>query len=269
MYGPRGSTVPPQFLSNARKRPASGQYKPGSGPVPSKVSNFRYPTPGNQRGGPKNDGGGQNNRSPRSSNNGLDKEVRPELLVLDWKLWCEGCDVNCRSEAEFEQHKMNHTPCTVPGCKFIGHPMIMKRHERQVHKDAECTKDTVIPSPKEIEQWKEERRKRYPTKQNVILRQQAQEARFNRGERIEEKKERFPNRPGALNGDCSANGQTKSFGRNSNRSKRKRRPKTMARIRNLTQKKKQMYQSKNRLCGRLYLHNCLPLVNRLWNLKTC
>lgn len=143
------------------------------------------------------------------------------MLVLDWKLWCEGCDVNCRSEEEYQQHLSNHTPCTVSGCKFVGHPMIMKRHERQTHRDDAASKEhSVGPSAEEIEQWKEERRKRYPTKQNVILRQHAQEARFNRGERIEENKDRFPKRPTATNDDTRDNGPRSGNGPSTGRWKR-------------------------------------------------
>ncbi|XP_052896581.1 FMR1-interacting protein NUFIP1 [Anopheles moucheti] len=220
MYGPRGSTVPPRFLSNPRKRQA-GAYAPDQG------NNWQR-QPGafqnNYRAKFKhNDGGGGHNRSARPPSNGLDKEVKPEFLVLDWKLWCEGCDVNCRSEEEYQQHITNHTPCSVPSCKFVGHPMIMKRHERQTHKDEKNAKDLpAAPSSEEIEQWKEERRKRYPTKQNVILRQHAQEARFNRGERIEENKDRFPNRHSTTKGESNENGQRREMASNGRKYKRSR-----------------------------------------------
>ncbi|XP_058126506.1 FMR1-interacting protein NUFIP1 [Anopheles ziemanni] len=175
MYGPRGSTVPPQpFQQNGHHNPRQ-PFRNGRGSH-------------NQRGG-RSYGGPQNG--------GLDKEVIPDLLRLDWKLWCEGCDVNCRSDEEYQTHVANHTPCSVSECKFVGHPMIMKRHARQAHSQQVAGKQVGPgPSKEEIEQWKEERRKRYPTKDNVILRQQAQEERINRGERIVENKDRFPNRPG-------------------------------------------------------------------------
>uniref|UniRef100_A0A182W9V1 FMR1-interacting protein 1 conserved domain-containing protein n=1 Tax=Anopheles minimus TaxID=112268 RepID=A0A182W9V1_9DIPT len=224
MYGPRGSTVPPRFLNNPRKRPA--------GPFPAEDGSNRQMRPGgfqnNYRARFKYEGGGANNRSSWTPNHGFDKEVKPELLVLDWKLWCEGCDVNCRSEVEYQEHLSNHAPCAVAGCKFVGHPMIMKRHERQMHRDEGTTKDATVPSAEEIEQWKEERRKRYPTKQNVILRQHAQEVRFNRGERIEENKERFPKRPSTTKGDYRENGPRSNMAPNGYKSKRSKRRKRSA-----------------------------------------
>lgn len=49
-----------------------------------------------------------------------------------------------------------------------------------------------LTSPEEIERWREERRRRYPSKQNVALRQQIQEVRQQRGERLaQESKARF------------------------------------------------------------------------------
>ncbi|XP_050077525.1 FMR1-interacting protein NUFIP1 [Anopheles maculipalpis] len=214
MYGPRGTTVPPRFLSNPRKRPAGGSPYSNHG-------NNRHVQPG---GGnfQNNYQGGKHNRPPRLPNNGgFDKEVKPELLVLDWKLWCEGCDVNCRTEQDYQQHLSNHTSCTVSGCKFVGHPMIMKRHQRQTHRDGAASKETSVgPSEEEIEQWKEERRKRYPTKQNVILRQNAQEARFTRGERIEENKDRFPKWPSATNDESRENGPRRDNGPPTARRKR-------------------------------------------------
>ncbi|XP_052864629.1 FMR1-interacting protein NUFIP1 [Anopheles cruzii] len=182
MFGPRGPTVPPQYLPaqrhNSRKRPAGGYNGHPSQPRQP----FRCGQP--PRGGPP----------------GLEKDVVPELLRLDWNLWCAGCDVNCRNEEEYREHLDRHQPCAVAGCTFVGHPMVMNKHVHKVHGANRPDATEAIakpPSNVEIERWREERRKRYPTKQNVIVRQQAQEERFKRGERIEENKERFPKRPGA------------------------------------------------------------------------
>ncbi|XP_049536532.1 nuclear fragile X mental retardation-interacting protein 1 [Anopheles darlingi] len=200
MYGPRGPTLPPQFLAhNRRKRPSydqqygqpaqkQAQYEPRfhrGGHHQRPPTSFRHGIDSNRH------------RSPRG-NEGLEKDVVPALLLLNWKLWCEGCDVNCKSEEEYQRHIESHRPCEVPGCTFVGHPMVMKKHARKVHSEENTHESQrAMPSPEEIEQWKEERRKRFPTKQNIILRQLAQEERIKRGERIGENKERFPLKPGA------------------------------------------------------------------------
>uniref|UniRef100_A0AAG5CVY8 FMR1-interacting protein 1 conserved domain-containing protein n=1 Tax=Anopheles atroparvus TaxID=41427 RepID=A0AAG5CVY8_ANOAO len=227
MYGPRGSTVPPQYMGNPRKRPAQAAFQ-------ARGQNFR-PFQQNEQNNPrqplKNGRGSHSFHGARSHGapqmNGLDKEVNPNLLRIDWKLWCEGCDVNCRSEEEYQTHLANHIPCSVAECKFVGHPMIMQRHMRQAHNNETCGKQLgAAPSREEIEQWKEERRKRYPTKDNVILRQQAQEERFKRGERIVENKDRFPNRP-AANGPQREEAEQKepTHSKFLKRQKRRRRPK--------------------------------------------
>lgn len=48
-----------------------------------------------------------------------------------------------------------------------------------------------MSTPEEIAKWREERKKRYPTKANIELRQKAQEERMKRGERLENPKNRF------------------------------------------------------------------------------
>ncbi|XP_035780785.1 nuclear fragile X mental retardation-interacting protein 1-like [Anopheles albimanus] len=197
MYGPRGSTLPPQFLANNRRKRPSYDHQFGQ-PAPKQPQyeprfhrggHHQRPPASFRRGNDAN-----HHRSPRG-NEGFEKDVIPALLLLNWKLWCEGCDVNCTSEEEYRRHIESHRPCQVSGCSFVGHPMVMKKHARKAHSEENNTESRTMPSLEEIEQWKEERRKRFPTKQNIILRQLAQEERLKRGERIGENKERFPVKP--------------------------------------------------------------------------
>ncbi|XP_055541840.1 FMR1-interacting protein NUFIP1 [Wyeomyia smithii] len=175
MYGPRGSTVPPRFLNSYRR----GRGGRGG----DKRDNYQYQF----LKGPQ-----QRHHEPH-----FEKDVIPELLQVDWSLWCEGCDVNCRSEQEFQAHLNAHQRCQVPGCQYSGHPSAMKRHWRLAHDEAKQLEKAQMQtkqSPEEIASWREERRKRFPTRENVERRREAQQERFKRGERIEENKSRFPNR---------------------------------------------------------------------------
>ncbi|KAL9708037.1 hypothetical protein quinque_011555 [Culex quinquefasciatus] len=178
MYGPRGSTVPPRFL-NQNQRGRGGGYH-------NNQQRFRGPPP--QRGG---------HNYNQGSSGGFERDVVPELLQINWALWCEKCDFNSRTEEELARHCAEHRGCDVEGCTFVGHPGVMKRHWRLVHdeqRQQEKAQTDTKQSPEEIDAWREQRRKRYPTKENVERRQQAQEERFSRGERIEEDKRRFANR---------------------------------------------------------------------------
>ncbi|XP_050085611.1 nuclear fragile X mental retardation-interacting protein 1 [Anopheles aquasalis] len=199
MYGPRGSTLPPQFLANNRRKRPSYDHQFGQ-PAPKQPQyEPRFHRGGHHQRPPtsfRRGNDGNHHRSPRG-NEGFEKDVIPALLLLNWKLWCEGCDVNCTSEEEYQRHIESHRPCEVPSCSFVGHPMVMKKHARKAHSEESSNDSRGMPSAEEIEQWKEERRKRFPTKQNIILRQLAQEERLKRGERIGENKERFPLKPGS------------------------------------------------------------------------
>ncbi|XP_058826348.1 FMR1-interacting protein NUFIP1 [Topomyia yanbarensis] len=175
MYGPRGSTVPPRFMTHHQPQK---HYRRGTDRGSYQYRFLKDPRHGHQ-------------------NQYFDKDIIPELLELDWTLWCEGCDANCKTDDEYRRHFEEHRNCDVPGCQYVGHPKAMKRHWRLAHdeeKRLEKAQMQTKQSPEEIASWCEERRKRFPTKENVKMRQKAQEERFKRGERIEENKSRFPDR---------------------------------------------------------------------------
>lgn len=72
---------------------------------------------------------------------------------------------------------------------------MIANHVQKVHCKKEFfAKIQQLTTPEEIEKWREERKRRYPTTQNIILRQQAQEIRRNRGEKLTDRKSRFGDR---------------------------------------------------------------------------
>ncbi|XP_058453945.1 FMR1-interacting protein NUFIP1 [Malaya genurostris] len=174
MYGPRGSTVPPRFLAQQQQK----RYRHSTDRGRYQHRFLKDPQQGNR-------------------NQYFDSEVIPELLEINWSLWCEGCDVNCKTDEELRKHCEGHRECAVAGCRYVGHPKVMKRHWRLAHDEEKLREKAYMQtkqSPEEISDWREERKKRFPTKANIELRQRAQEERFKRGERIEENKNRFPER---------------------------------------------------------------------------
>lgn len=123
MFGLRGSTIPPKFMT---KPPPTFKEL---------VVNHPYKKPLQQ------------------------EDVEPTLF-------CDFCDRSFRGEEKLDKHKL------------------------QLHKELMGIKPRVY-TDEEINEWKEARKKRYPTTQNVLARQQAQAERINRGERLEESKSRF------------------------------------------------------------------------------
>ncbi|XP_053692486.1 FMR1-interacting protein NUFIP1 [Sabethes cyaneus] len=202
MYGPRGSTVPPRFLNSYHRRGMGGRRSE------DRNDNFQY----------------QFLKGPRHGHYNEDKDVIPELLEIDWSLWCEACDMNCNSEQELKAHLAAHQRCEVPGCQYAGHPKAMKRHWRLAHDEAKLLEKAQVQSkqsPEEIASWREERRKRFPTKENIERRRQAQQERFKRGERIEENKNRFPNRPESDYRQTNSRRGRGRFGAGNRRSRKK------------------------------------------------
>lgn len=108
--------------------------------------------------------------------------------------YCKYCSEGFKSENELFQHRRAHERCPYEGCQFNASAKIISSHIERVHlKSNTLVKIQDLTTPEQIEKWKEERRKRYPTTANVLLRQQAQEIRFQRGEKLQDRQQRFGN----------------------------------------------------------------------------
>lgn len=94
---------------------------------------------------------------------------RKEVPLPNPLIYCDICDQPFSGEEKLEKHKI------------YSHPEILGIKPR-------------VYSPEEVNEWRNERKKRYPTTQNVINRQKAMEERKKRGERLQERKSRFADR---------------------------------------------------------------------------
>lgn len=107
------------------------------------------------------------------------------------KQYCEPCELELQSLEDLKRHRAQHEKCPVAGCLYKGHPSVMDKHINALHNSGLFDKFKKLSTPEEIAAWREERRKRYPTLANVLLKQKAQEQRQKRGERLEANKNRF------------------------------------------------------------------------------
>lgn len=73
----------------------------------------------------------------------------------------------------------------------MGHISILDRHVKQQHESGLFEKLKNVDSPEDIAKWRAERRKNYPTRVNIELKQRAKEARKERGEKLDDPKEKF------------------------------------------------------------------------------
>ncbi|XP_070500397.1 FMR1-interacting protein NUFIP1 [Chironomus tepperi] len=106
--------------------------------------------------------------------------------------FCKYCQEGFSTDTELFQHRRSHAKCPYDDCKFNANDATIAIHIQKVHlKQNGLVKIQDLSTPEQIEKWREERRKRYPTTQNVILRQQIQEERQKRGERLNDSKKRF------------------------------------------------------------------------------
>ncbi|XP_061389832.1 FMR1-interacting protein NUFIP1 [Musca vetustissima] len=105
--------------------------------------------------------------------------------------YCEPCEMELASMEDLKHHRAQHEKCPVDGCQYRGHITVMDKHVTALHSSGLFDKFKKLNTPEEIAAWREERRKRYPTVENVLLKQKAQEQRQKRGERLEASKCRF------------------------------------------------------------------------------
>lgn len=148
--------------------------------------------------------------------------------------WCEPCDSDFPTGEQLAAHRAQHQRCSVDGCQFEGHAQLVSRHVQQQHTSGLFERIKNLQTPEEIERWREERKRRYPSSKNVALRQQIQEARQKRGERLEpQSSQRFGDKadrrqpPGATKSDVAtkndghnAGGDVTANGKNKRRRKR-------------------------------------------------
>ncbi|OWR51050.1 hypothetical protein KGM_215811 [Danaus plexippus plexippus] len=102
----------------------------------------------------------------------------------DFKFWCETCDKGFRFANHLENHKLQHQKCNIDGCQYVAHPKVITRHIQMQHSSGLFNKISKLNNPEEITKWREERRMKYPTKENIEKKKAEINERIKRGEKM-------------------------------------------------------------------------------------
>lgn len=93
--------------------------------------------------------------------------------------------------AQYQKHLMEHRTCGIDGCTFTAHGNIVEKHIEMQHRTGLYDKIRNVSTPEDIARWIEERKRKYPSKENVAKRMQQQEEMLKRGERLQKNNKRF------------------------------------------------------------------------------
>lgn len=166
MFGPRGTTIPPRFLAL--------HYRPPHNNKRNSMPRHHSPRSAHH----------QRHRHPNHQNT-------KHIKALPTNFWCETCDRGFFTEAHLQAHLSEHQKCGIDGCQFEGHELMVTKHIQLQHSSGLYEKIKNLETPEDIKKWREERKRRYPSRKNVEQRQQAQAERTKRGELLGDSKSRF------------------------------------------------------------------------------
>nr|XP_026487565.1 nuclear fragile X mental retardation-interacting protein 1 [Vanessa tameamea] len=113
----------------------------------------------------------------------FNQNVGPQVPGSE-KYWCETCDKGFMTRNHLNYHKQRHQKCNINGCQFVAHPQVITKHIQMQHASGLYKRIGKLNNPEEIKKWREERKRKYPTKENIEKRQAEIKEKIRRGEKM-------------------------------------------------------------------------------------
>ncbi|XP_071453686.1 FMR1-interacting protein NUFIP1 [Hetaerina americana] len=101
--------------------------------------------------------------------------------------YCDSCERGFMTPGDLQHHLQNdHIVCGLEGCTLSAHPKIVEKHQRMQHDSGLYSRLAGVSSqkPEDVQKWINDRKKNYPTKENIDRRKQEEEECLKRGESL-------------------------------------------------------------------------------------
>ncbi|KAH9115671.1 hypothetical protein AeMF1_010315 [Aphanomyces euteiches] len=117
-----------------------------------------------------------------------------EQMRGEWH--CAPCEKHFSMKSQYDAHVLTHEQCWAPGCDFQASKRVVTSHYESTHRQTDGSKtglqEIVVEgqtfqvlmgnSPEEIQKWREERRKKWPSESNVKRKMEQKEERAQAGD---------------------------------------------------------------------------------------
>jgi len=108
----------------------------------------------------------------------VDKRELPE----NNKFYCEACDRGFKCDDKFKEHLATHRVCGVDGCKYEAAEKLVAIHHRNLHATGLHKKLGNLELPDELNKYRDERKKNFPTKENADKKSEVEQDKIERRE---------------------------------------------------------------------------------------